>query len=169
MNRLPSHEALLAMFCYNPEDGSLTWRHRKDVGKAWNSRWAGKPAINCIAVHGYLRGRLGGKGVYQHRIIYKMMTGIEPPQIDHRDGCRSNNRWSNLYAATALDNARNVRMKPSNKSGRTGVHRNARGRWIAQIRDDLGHRHLGTFTDFDMACAVRADAEARIGFNARPR
>jgi hypothetical protein len=166
--RLPSRDELRAMLSYDRETGVLLWRHRPDRDQSWNTKHAGKPALANLGARGYLRGKLCGRYAYQHRVIFKLMTGLEPPQIDHDDGCRSNNRWGNLYAATAVDNARNVSMKASNKSGRTGVHRGRSGKWIAQIRTRPGsHIHLGTFDDFQEACAVRERAEREVGFRVR--
>jgi len=167
MARLPSREVMQSLLAYDPDTGTLTWKAR-DFPLGWSVRWAGKPALNCIGDNGYLRGRLLGRYVYAHRVIFKLMMDFEPPQIDHNDGCRTNNRWGNLYAATAVDNARNAIMKASNRSGRTGVHRGASGKWIAQIRRGPGHHvHLGSFDDFHEACAIREKAEHEIGFRVR--
>lgn len=165
---LPSRERLLELLEYNPETGKLIWRERASGPETWNAKWAGKLALDAKHSNGYRRGCIDYQYVFAHRVIYKMMTGLEPPQIDHHDGDRANNRWGNLFAATALDNARNAKKRCTNKSGRVGVHMGRSGKWIAQIRRGGRVRHLGSFSSFEAACEARAKAEAEIGFRVRP-
>lgn len=165
---LPTRARLLELLEYDEESGALRWRYRPDAPKSRNARWAGKPALACVNADGYHHGTIEGRTAYAHRVIFKMMTGLEPPQIDHDDGDKGNNRWRNLFAATAVDNARNAKARSTNRSGRTGVHRAKGGRWAAQIRTGRGkRRHLGTFSSFDDAVAARVAAEAEIGFRVR--
>ena len=39
------------------------------------------------------------------------MTGADPIEVDHIDGNRSNNKWSNLRNGTRSDNQRNTAFK----------------------------------------------------------
>jgi hypothetical protein len=80
-------------------------------------------------------------------LIWKMMTGEDPPQqIDHRDCDPSNNRWLNLRKATFGQNAANRPALRRSISGIKGVSPRYRGRgkkgavgrtircWRAQIK-----------------------------------
>src|SRR5687767_8577743 len=91
---------------YDPETGALTWR-AVDGRKAWNTRWAGQPALNHKSEKGYLYGRLDGRHIKSHRAIFCIVEGRWPEQIDHIDGNRSNNRWANLREVTFAEQARN--------------------------------------------------------------
>jgi hypothetical protein len=57
------------------------------------------------------------------RIIWKWMTGQEPPEIDHKDVDGLNDRWSNLRIATHSQNMHNVRVRPHNLLGIKGVRK----------------------------------------------
>lgn len=63
------------------------------------------------------------KRYLSHRIIYRMMTGLDPGinQIDHINGVRHDNRWSNLRLVTVNENQQNVGLQKNNTSGFKGV------------------------------------------------
>lgn len=79
-------------------------------------------------------GTLTGKGYYVveveyetasvHRVVWEMHNGaLEDWQlIDHIDGDRANNRIDNLHAVSQDNNARNIKMMATNKTGVCGVH-----------------------------------------------
>lgn len=87
-----------------------------------------------------------------HRVIWKIVTGKEPPeQIDHRDLDPSNNRWSNLRPANQTEQNWNMRLLRTNTSGRRGVHIGRDGKAIAQLTINGVTRHLGVFATVDEA------------------
>lgn len=152
---------------YEPETGAMTWLHRPDdhfpnPGRAvaWNKRFAGKPALNCLMANGYRHGHLFNRSVLAHRVAFALMNNRWPTLIDHIDGDRSNNRASNLREVTAVANSRNAALPVNNTSGAVGVHRykNTK-RWVARIRVNYKQVFLGIFADFDQAVAARRDAE----------
>ena len=128
--------------------------------KAWNNKHADKEALTALR-SGYPRGIIDGEHFTAHRVIWKWMTGEEPPEIDHIDGNRANNRWSNLRASTRAANNRNAKLRRDNQSGRVGIHFDKRRKyWIAQI-SIRGHvTHLGVFPTKEAASAARKAAEA---------
>jgi hypothetical protein len=105
--------------------------------------YAGKPV--SYRSRGYVMAMIGRKQVHAHRIIWKMVTGEEPPsEIDHRDRDRANNRWANLRAATRTTNMANIAVRADNKVRLKGAYRDHTGRYRAQIK--AGRRiHLGRF------------------------
>ena len=123
-NALPTQAELKKLLRYEPGTGRLFWKARSkgmfgvsDSSRSaehacnqWNSRFADKEALTKVNV-GYRCGRLGYQYVLAHRVIWKLMTGEEPKEIDHIDGNRSNNKWQNLRSVTASDNRRNTRLK----------------------------------------------------------
>lgn len=139
MKQLPSQETLRGLFSYDPETGYLVWR--KAPGFLNGSMRAGGRLKS-----GYRRIRASLDGAArqcfkEHRVIYKWMTGDEPPMIDHINGVRDDNRWCNLRAADAALNRRNTISRPkADFDLPTGVTRIGQ-RFRARYRG----RYLGTY------------------------
>jgi hypothetical protein len=175
---LPDQPTLRRLLDYDPETGELRWRARssdlfaadavrgRDVAcRTWNRRYAGKPAFGKIDNHGYRAGKLFHVSRTAHRIIWKWMTGEEPPEIDHINGDRTDNRWFNLRSVTTSLNRMNQRQSARNRSGVTGVHfEAAKGKWVACMQVSGRRFNLGCFDRFDDAVAVRRAAEKGRGF-----
>lgn len=84
---------------YNPDDG--LFRHKTSKGLA---RYVGR-VIDSKDSHGYIRVSYKGKRYLGHRVAYYMMLGFWPKaDVDHIDGVRDNNKWSNLREATRSQN-----------------------------------------------------------------
>jgi hypothetical protein len=168
---LPPAELLRKLLRYDADTGLLYWRARpRDMfptNKAWtwwNKRYADKLAFTARDTAGYHHGGIF-KHIYPaHRIIWKMLHGIDPSQIDHVNGMRSDNRLTNLRNVSAVENGRNCGRPSTNTSGAIGV--GARGKkWRANIRVDGRLLHLGEFDCFDAAVQARKAAEAVHGFH----
>lgn len=167
---LPSQPRLRELLDYDPETGVLRWRLRAGTDrftKTWNARYAGTVA-GYIANHGYITITIDGVDYYAHRVIWKLVTGDEPPEIDHENGIRSDNRAENLLASTNAENMKNTKMHRNNTSGVCGVHwSNFAGKWVANIGVNGGSRHLGYFTDIEEAARARRAAEQEHNYGAR--
>lgn len=127
---LPSQEYLLATLRYEPESGLLYWRERVDARPQWNGHYAGKVAGNEDRGRIYVSLKPGGLFA-AHRIIWKMLHNIEPPEVDHKDLDGTNNREANLRAATRPENMRNRRGRAV--SGYKGVSLHKSGLWRARL------------------------------------
>jgi hypothetical protein len=168
---LPSQEELRSLFDYQGRTGKLFWKKRPRWRfesdhrfRSWNGQYAGREAFTTLC-NGHLRGIYNGQHIYAHRIIWKLKTGEEPPEIDHINGNPADNRWENLRAANRAINSRNAPRRKDNSSGVTGV--SARGdRWIAQIMVRGQVRHLGVYATKEVAAAARKAAEQAIGYHA---
>lgn len=93
---------LKEVLAYTPGTGTFRWRvansNRIKVGDV-----AGTPHNE-----GYIHIRIDGKRYLAHRLAWLYMTGEWPEyQIDHRDGIRNNNWFSNLRVATNAQNSEN--------------------------------------------------------------
>jgi hypothetical protein len=164
---LPPLAHLQACFIYKPETGELIWRrrprehfpHARTYGR-FNTMYAGKSA-GRVDMQGYRIVLLGRTPYKTHRIAWKLVTGAEPPaSIDHINGNRLDNRWSNLRAATLLQQLGNQRLHRTNTSGYRGVSPHQGGKWVAII----ARRHLGLFdTPQDAAAAYNAAAREHFG------
>lgn len=174
---LPSQEVLRQLLDYDPETGALTWRERERSMfrtdrqfKTWNARYAGAPALGSVDAHGYLVGSVLGSSVKAHRVIAKLVSGVDPDCIDHINGDRSDNRWSNLRGVSHEENGKNQARRRDVTSGATGVCWGAHvGKWMSYIwiggRAERKRVHLGLFDDFDAALVARKEAEAKYGFH----
>lgn len=175
---MPPQSDLRELLKYEPDTGLLFWLPRPlrffTDGKytstrrrvIWNNRFAGAEAFTDVDGAGYRAGTLLGVRCNAHRIIFKIMTGEEPPQVDHINGNPVDNRWSNLRAATRKENSRNKALPSNNKSGVVGVSWIAsRNAWIAQIGYENGTKWLGSFKTKTAAIAARKRAEEKLGYH----
>lgn len=160
---MPSLETLNNWFSYDPRDGVLRRRvggKRRGVGSA----------VGFTTPGGYLRTDTPDGRFLVHRIIWKMVTRGEPPKtIDHRNGNRSDNRWSNLREADDFQNAQNAKRHSRSKSPYKGIYRCATtGRWAACINNRGQAEFLGRYDTPEAAhAAYAAAAELRFGEFAR--
>lgn len=81
--------------------------------------------------------------------------------VDHISGDIKDNRRRNLRICTSQQNSWNKHKSPNNKTGVIGVHRNAKGKYIAQIRVNKHMYHLGTFNSLEDAADARRKAEQK--------
>jgi hypothetical protein len=165
---LPPANVLREALLYEPNTGKLYWRKRPDdhfptraAAKKWNGKFAGKEAFTCLDF-GYRVGSVFNTRYKAHRIIWKIVTGNEPPPIlDHRDKKRYNNRWGNIRAATAVQNLINKSVT-NNKSGHIGIRESACGNWEARITKDGRLIHLGTHYSKEEAIEARRKAASEM-------
>lgn len=141
---LPAQEYLRQVFDYDSETGVLRWKMRADKNAQWNGQFACKAAGNLCPTSGYVRVRLDGKLYVAHRIIFKWMTGEEPNEfLDHINGNRVDNRWTNIRRATLVENNRNCRTK---RKGLKGAFPIQDGKyWYSQIGIDKKYLYLGCY------------------------
>lgn len=148
---LPSQESLKQRLDYNPETGVLTWAYSK-------------PGITKGKVVGHPNksGRftqvmLDRKSYLAHRIIWKWMTGEDPPSlIDHINHDPHDNRWENLRLATHAENSQNKRGWGKHKKG---VRKNTCGKTFgAEIRVEGKNFYLGCFKTEDEAHQAYCEA-----------
>jgi len=139
---LPSADHLRECFMYDPETGVLTWKERPRehfaADHAWrrfNVKHAGGAAGWVADKKGYRRVTVNCCDYKVTRVVWKLMTGEEPPhEIDHKDRDCANNRWSNLRAATSRQQSYN-RLRTDNSTGYRGVAPHGR-KWRAMIKLD---------------------------------
>jgi hypothetical protein len=144
---------------YNPDTGDFTWLHPQ------SNRAAPGSIAGGISSTGYLRIGLGGAQIGAHLLAWLYMTGSCPAgQVDHINGIRADNRWSNLRDVPEKHNKQNIR-KPTvrNTSGFLGVEsRRTPGGWHASIRCNGIKKHLGVFPTKEEAHAAYVAAKRQL-------
>lgn len=138
---------------YIPETGFFYWKisYKKIV--------AGKRAGNQHCM-GYRRIGLFGFQFYEQRLAWVIMTGAWPKdEIDHKDLCKSNNKWKNLREATHLQNTYNRRSR-KNRFGIKGIGHSGR-KFTAKISVAGEFIHLGSFASKEEARVAYEEAALR--------
>jgi hypothetical protein len=157
----------------NFEDGLLYWKKRdesyfssKRSCSVWNSKHAGKIALNANHKDGYKHGLIFSKHYLAHRVLYAMKYGEWPNFIDHINGIRSDNKLSNLRSVTQKENSCNSKKPENNTSGYIGVSWNKRDqRWASYITINKKRKSLGNFVNIDDAIICRKQNEIALGFH----
>lgn len=145
---------------YDPASGEFRWKVSKGGKRAGD-------LAGSLNDQGYQLIRVNMIIHRAHRLAWIIMTS-EPPsgEIDHIDGNRYNNAWSNLRDVERLDNKRNLGRVTSNTSGYTGVMwYKAGSKWHAQITVKGKAIHLGYFDNLEDAIEARRNAELIYKFH----
>jgi len=129
---------------YNPESGVFTWIKRDSTSNAKIGSAAGSKNNK-----GYILISIKGVKHRAHRISWAYMTGEWPKdQIDHINGVKNDNRWSNIRLATGSQNMANRPKGSKNTSGFKGVSWNKKSnKWRVKITKHHKEYYLGFFDD----------------------
>lgn len=150
-----THRELLRRFNYCPQTGILTHR------QVTTNRVKEGDQVGSLHSRGYLHTRLDGKTVKVHRVIWFYQTGQWPDQdIDHIDGDRSNNAWSNLRACSRAQNLQNMKAK-NPQSGFKGVVRRG-GSYMVRLRANKQTYHVGSFSSAKEAAEAYDQAALQL-------
>ncbi|WP_161594461.1 HNH endonuclease [Pantoea agglomerans] len=164
-DEIVSCELVRHLFNYDPATGCFYWTENVRL-----SPLKGKKAGTHNKANGYVTLNIRRKNYLAHRIAWLYMTGSFPNgDIDHIDGNRANNCFSNLREATRSQNMANLRGNAKNTSGFKGVRFVARvKRWSAEITANHKRYHLGYFSSIeDAAMAYNNAAIKHFGEFAR--
>lgn len=142
---------------YDPETGVFTWR-KSIGGRSSPSAIAGR-----ICQDGWRDIGINGPKYAAHRLAWIYMTGEWPSlYIDHINGDRLDNRFSNLRVVDNTVNIQNQRKaNKRNSVGLLGVT-TYKGRFIAQIGVNKKQIRLGCFSTPEEAHAAYLDAKRRL-------
>lgn len=146
--KLPSAALIAHLWEYDPETGDMRWRVR-------HSHLCAKGVIDARGgTHGYRVVTFYQHTWFQHRLIWKLMTGGDPDPtltIDHINEKPADNRWCNLRQITRSENVY-CSSKFKHKFYLT-VQQNRTGRWQARAervftREGVRYKeahHIGIF------------------------
>jgi len=155
-------EYLKSILEYCPDSGNLTWKVNRGM------RYC--KGMKAGAIHknkdgkSYLKINIHRKTYMSHRIIWMLLHGYWPVQIDHINGNGTDNSLKNLREVTSAQNGQNKRRSARNKSGVVGVSRNGKN-WCAKIGYNGGVVLLGYFRDKFEAICARKSAERKYNFH----
>lgn len=138
-----TQEELIETFDYDPLTGIVTWKKDKGRIKAGT-------VVGSKHNRGYLTVRYDYKSYLLHRLIWFMVHGKWPENIDHKNGDRTDNRLSNLRKATLVQNNHNTKKKPNAKCQYIGVFPHGK-KWRSFIRENGKRVYIGSFDSPEQA------------------
>ena len=151
----------MSQLAYNPNTGDFQWLVSKNG-------FHGAIKVGAIAgtmKDGYTQITCDQRFYRAHRLAWLFMTGSFPAtgfEIDHINGIRNDNRWSNLRLVTRSQNNMNSGKSVANKSGAKGVSMDKTiNKWLARIQVNKKIIYLGHFESFEEAAKARKEAEAK--------
>jgi hypothetical protein len=166
---LPPPSFVREIMSYDSKTGFLYWKHRKDMAKRWNNRFANKKvktnSANCVGI------LYNGNKFYTayHRLIWCHYYGKWPDSnlvIDHKNGDHYDNTIKNLRLVTSTENNRNKSIPKDNKSGHVGIGwRKDKKVWQVQIGKNGKNIHIGNFKNKEDAIKARKEAEKKYNYH----
>jgi hypothetical protein len=154
----PPIERVREILVYEEGSGRLIWRVTSGRAIAGNEAGGVEPTI------GYRRVRFLGNILMTHHVVFAIVHGRWPQQLDHIDGDKLNNRIQNLRECDQSHNMANQGLSMVNKSGRKGVSRHPCGKWQVM----LGKKYIGLADTVEEGAAMyEAAAIERYGDFAR--
>ncbi len=132
-------------------------------------RWLVKPcknrtildAVGHTRKDGYLIVRVNGRDYLGHRLAWILMTGEDPPEeIDHIDGNPSNNKWSNLRAATRSQNMHNSRGYSNTGVKNVYYRRGKKNPYHVKLMCNGVRKTIGSFSSLELATLVAIEARS---------
>ncbi len=141
-----TQEYLQHLFNYDPETGWLINRIQRGQRGPIGAR-AGN-----YDKDGYLVTQIDGQKYRVGRLIWFYITGEWPIEVDHEDGVRDNDSWTNLREATRSENNCNSN-RAIGMSGLRGVKRDPKNPtlWRARIAYGNYRKWLGPFDSLEKA------------------
>lgn len=155
--------AVVNAFSYDPATGLFTRKHSR-----WPQYQGLETAGICNKASGYLYLTLatdeGKRMILAHRVAWLLQTGAWPKEfIDHIDGNKANNVFSNLREADAFLNAQNQRHANARTASKVlGASKCRDGKFRAVIGHKGQQFRLGTFESADEANAAYLEAKRRL-------
>ena len=138
---------------YDKNTGLFVWAYKNKMHPRLHGKKAG------TIREGYLVIKINGSAFRGHRIAWFIMTGEQPEMIDHINGNKSDNRFSNLRACSYLQNTQNHSRKYNGSGLPVGV-RKMKGIYVARITANKVVHYLGTFRSINEASKAYSDARS---------
>ena len=150
-------QELVAEF-FEHKDGKLYWKKMSHSNKDFLI------GSEAGAVHktGYRHVTWLGTKHKIHRLIFLLLRGYLPKELDHINGNRLDNRIENLREVTRSENQYNKRPQ-QNSSGHRGVswHKKTM-KWCVRVTKDKISHSFGYFDDLELAALVAKEARIKL-------
>jgi hypothetical protein len=155
-NTKASREEVAALLAYDPQTGLFTHKvngHKRKAGAV----------TGRLDTKGYVRIRLLGYEFKAHRLAWLLTYGVWPnAEIDHINGCPSDNRILNIRDVSVAENGWNRKGAMKNSgTGVLGVHA-VKGKFHAQIGANKQHHSLGFFDTLEEAEEAYTEAKKQL-------
>jgi hypothetical protein len=123
--------------------------------------------VNQRVTHkGYLVSKHKQVMRQQHHIVWYVVYGYWPRELDHINGIKKDNRLINLREVKPGENQKNRPIQKNNTSGCSGVLFHKRDKkWATYIRVKGIMVYLGYYDSYNVAVKVRKKAEKKFGFH----
>lgn len=143
--------------CFEHRDGKLYWKKVAHPNKQY---LVGQEA-GSIHQTGYRHVTWLGKIHKVHRLIFLLEYGYLPPEVDHINGDRQDNRIENLRAATRSENQCNRPALVNNTSGYPGVtwHKKSKA-WCVRVMKNGKTVVQQYFKDLELAGLFAVEARS---------
>lgn len=155
---LPTQAQIKEILHYDPETGVFRWK------VSLSNRVKPLSVAGCLNHVGYVQIGVYKKLQLAHRLAWAYMTGEWPEhEVDHIDGIKTNNNWSNLRQATHKQNMENRSLGKNNTSGFRGVAWSERyQKWRAAVGHNKKTIHIGYFDTAEEASKAAAAKRAEL-------
>jgi hypothetical protein len=154
-------EVLREHLNYDPLTGVFT----RKIGTGGRYRTAPGDVAGTLNDQGYLLISVQSYQYRAHRLAWLYMTSKWPSgEVDHKDGARTNNVWTNLRDVPTVINAQNKRKAMCNsKTGLLGVSWNKKDQaFTARLKVKGKYLSLGYHKTPEAAHAAYLDAKRRL-------
>ena len=150
-----TQERLKELLSYDPLTGVFLW-----MVKRCNKRPG--DVAGCNKNRNYTVVYVEGRFYRAHRLAWFYMTGGWAEEIDHKNGIKTDNSFSNLRDVTHSVNGQNQRKARSdNKLGFLGVSKR-RGGFRSVIKANGKYLHLGDFKTPELAYSAYLEAKRKL-------
>ncbi len=120
--------------------------------------------LNSVSKDGYIKVGVFGKTYSAHRIAWFYVRGRWPVgDIDHIDGNKTNNAFSNLREVSHSVNIQNqTKAHKGSASKLLGVSAAPFGKWVARISAGGKNKYLGHYKSPESAHEVYLEAKRKL-------